>query len=152
MIKSTKTENSLSSLSENNKYKCPYYNRIVEEFECYDMFMIANRNFIDENLVREEDRDALYKTCLKCGKHGCSKISVFPLNSEVMKMNKENFIYGRQMCACCNSAEVDFYGICDVCGWQNDLLQNKKADYKGGANEMSLNEAKKAYEEGKEIF
>ena len=68
------------------------------------------------------------------------------------KMNKEDFIYGRQMCACFNGTEVDFYDICDVCGWQNDLLQNKKADYKGGVNEMSLNEAKKTYGEGKEIF
>lgn len=68
-----------------------------------------------------------------------------------LNKNKE-FTYGKQVCACCNRMEVDFYDICDICGWQNDLLQNKKADYKGGANKMSLNEAKKAYAEGREIF
>ncbi len=55
----------------NEYYMCPYYKRLVHEFECYDMFMIANRNFKDENLVKEKDRDALFKMCLQCGKHGC---------------------------------------------------------------------------------
>lgn len=68
-----------------------------------------------------------------------------------LKINKE-FAYGRQVCACCNRMEVDFYDICKICGWQNDLLQNKKTDYEGGANQMSLNEAKKAFAEGREIF
>lgn len=68
-------------------------------------------------------------------------------------LNKNNEpVYGKQLCACCNKTEVEFYDICEICGWQNDLLQNKKADYKGGSNKMSLNEAKKAFAEGREIF
>lgn len=68
-------------------------------------------------------------------------------------LNKNNeFIYGRRICACCEKSVVEFFDVCDVCGWQNDLLQNKKADYKGGSNQMSLNEAKKAYAEGREIY
>jgi hypothetical protein len=41
--------------------------------------------------------------------------------------------------------------ICDVCDWCNDAIQNDQPDYPGGANRMSLNEAKKAYKEGRQI-
>lgn len=57
-----------------------------------------------------------------------------------------------RLCACCGKGIVDSYEICDVCGWQNDIVQNKHPDYKGGANYMSLNEAKKAFADGKEII
>ena len=58
----------------------------------------------------------------------------------------------KNICACCGTIYVDFFDICDVCGWQNDPLQNKYSDYEGGANKMSLNEAKEAYRQGKEIY
>ncbi len=54
-------------------------------------------------------------------------------------------------CALCGE-EVDRYDICDVCGWQDDDLQRDDPNYKGGANKMSLNEARKAYKEGREII
>ena len=65
---------------------------------------------------------------------------------------KDDFTYGRRVCACCNKRVVDFYDIWDVCGWQNDLVQNEDPDYGGGANRMSLNEAKKAYAEGRKVY
>jgi hypothetical protein len=34
------------------------------------------------------------------------------------------------------------YDVCDVCGWENDGLQMAKPDYDGGANALSLNEAR----------
>ncbi len=52
------------------EFICPYYNRIVDEDECSDMFMIASRLFIDETLVKEDDKDKLYNICIKCKKHG----------------------------------------------------------------------------------
>lgn len=59
-------------------------------------------------------------------------------------------------CACCGSLEVpageDGLGyICSKCGWEKDGVQEDKPNYSGGANEMSLNEAKKAYKEGKKV-
>lgn len=45
--------------------------------------------------------------------------------------------------------DMDF---CDLCGWCNDAIQNENPDYRGGANSMSLNEARKAYKEGKPIY
>ena len=54
-------------------------------------------------------------------------------------------------CPCCGWTTVDEYGICDVCGWANDPHQLDDHDYKGDANQMSLNEAKKAFAAGKQI-
>ncbi len=51
-------------------------------------------------------------------------------------------------CKCCNEKTIDkddLFDICSNCGWQRDEVQESDPDYKGGANEMSLNEAKKAY-------
>ncbi len=58
----------------------------------------------------------------------------------------------KSICACCGMVEVGFYAFCDVCGWQDDSVQNKNPDYRGGANQMSLNEAKEAYKKGEKIY
>ena len=46
--------------------------------------------------------------------------------------------------------ERDDFEVCDVCYWENDDLQRRNPDM-SGANRMSLNEAKKAYKEGRQI-
>lgn len=54
-------------------------------------------------------------------------------------------------CACCNLLTRDEpksngdYIICPVCFWEDDPIQNNEADYCGGANKVSLNEAKENY-------
>lgn len=57
----------------------------------------------------------------------------------------------RNICPCCGEEEVERWDICETCGWQNDPLQNEDPDCKGGANSMSLNQAKEAYKNGEEI-
>ena len=42
------------------------------------------------------------------------------------------------------------YEICPICGWECDKLQMEDSDFEGGANKMSLNQARIAYMEGKE--
>lgn len=61
-------------------------------------------------------------------------------------MEREN----KWQCQCCGtySLEEEMHDICDICGWEDDHLQNDKPDYKGGANNMSLNEAREAYKKG----
>ena len=59
-------------------------------------------------------------------------------------------------CPCCGSLTLDeeppgTYEICPVCGWEDDPVQFDDPDYAGGANTMSLNEAKKAYHEGRKV-
>ena len=52
-------------------------------------------------------------------------------------------------CCCCGHEfleEYDSFEICPVCGWEDDGLQNDLPDFGGGANDLSLNEARAAWE------
>lgn len=57
----------------------------------------------------------------------------------------------RNRCPCCGMTEVFDYDICENCSWENDPIQRDKPDLTGGANIMSLEEAKEAYKRGIEI-
>ena len=53
------------------------------------------------------------------------------------------------LCACCNNRTIeDVWDICPICNWQKDPVQEDDPDFWGGANDMSLNEAKEAYKKG----
>lgn len=54
-------------------------------------------------------------------------------------------------CPCCGKRAVSEYDICDVCNWENDPVQLANPKLKGGANEMSLQEAIEAFKNGKEV-
>ena len=43
------------------------------------------------------------------------------------------------------------YEICDVCLWENDPAQLWKPSQSGGANMMSLDEARQAFRAGKKV-
>ncbi|MEF9973583.1 MAG: CPCC family cysteine-rich protein [Clostridia bacterium] len=51
-------------------------------------------------------------------------------------------------CPCCGLTDVREHDICEVCDWQNDPNQRMKPTLAGGANQMSLDEARAAYAEG----
>lgn len=51
----------------------------------------------------------------------------------------------RRICPCCESfyfREKNAYEICPACGWEDDRVQRMDPDFEGGANELSLNEAR----------
>ncbi|HEX2209262.1 MAG TPA: CPCC family cysteine-rich protein [Longimicrobium sp.] len=53
-------------------------------------------------------------------------------------------------CPCCSfrtlaEEERGGYEICGVCGWEDDPVQLNDPDYRGGANQESLNEARAAF-------
>ncbi|UNI72457.1 MAG: cysteine-rich CPCC protein [Chaetfec virus UA24_244] len=52
------------------------------------------------------------------------------------------------LCPVCGKEAVREYDICPVCNWENDLIQLERPDLGGGANAMSLNEAREAYLKG----
>ncbi|MHC6203286.1 CPCC family cysteine-rich protein [Breznakiellaceae bacterium SP9] len=58
-------------------------------------------------------------------------------------------------CACCTNntipADSKYFDFCPVCNWQDDPIQNDDPDYDGGANHISLNEAKRAFAAGKAL-
>jgi hypothetical protein len=55
----------------------------------------------------------------------------------------------KHQCPCCNYYTLDgksgTFEICPVCYWEDDNIQADDPDYKGGANSISLNEARKNY-------
>ncbi len=57
-------------------------------------------------------------------------------------------------CPVCGKYTFEAWGdfdVCEVCNWENDPIQYYKPDYPGGANHMSLNEARQAYREGRQV-
>jgi hypothetical protein len=56
-----------------------------------------------------------------------------------------------KLCPCCGKEKVREYDICSICSWENDPIQEEHPDMRGGANIMSLNEARRAYKNGSEI-
>lgn len=57
-------------------------------------------------------------------------------------------------CACCGNPLQYPYScdeICRVCGWQDDDIQNDDPKFCGGANDMSLEQAKEAFKNGKSV-
>lgn len=65
----------------------------------------------------------------------------------MQKSNETN----KLLCPVCGKFYVDEYDICKNCGWENDPVQFQKPDFPGGANEMSLNQAKNAYQAGQSL-
>lgn len=60
----------------------------------------------------------------------------------------------RHKCPVCGEYEFEAYNcmdICDVCNWCDDAVQENNPYYKGGANKMSLNEAREAYKNAIQI-
>lgn len=51
-------------------------------------------------------------------------------------------------CPCCGKHTITILGeyeICGMCGWEDDPVQSVDLDYAGGANKLSLNEARKEH-------
>lgn len=58
------------------------------------------------------------------------------------------------LCPCCGQGSFsgqNTYEICTVCGWENNRVQTKYPDFAGGANHMSLNEAREAFRDGRQV-
>ncbi|NNC32175.1 hypothetical protein HKM21_23185 [Longimicrobium terrae] len=56
-------------------------------------------------------------------------------------------------CPCCGfrtlaDPERGSYAICGICDWEDDGVQFRDPDYRGGANENSLNECRRDFAAG----
>ncbi|GGY85669.1 hypothetical protein GCM10011613_33190 [Cellvibrio zantedeschiae] len=61
-----------------------------------------------------------------------------------LRCHGENVL--KHTCPCCGYKTLDepakgTYDICELCGWEDDLVQNEDPDYEGGANGICLREA-----------
>jgi len=53
-------------------------------------------------------------------------------------------------CPCCGQKTIGLLGdyeICSICNWEDDPYQSEHPDYSGGANKLSLNQARLVYQE-----
>lgn len=51
-------------------------------------------------------------------------------------------------CPCCGNltlGEVGAYEICSICNWEDDPVQSAEPTYAGGANQVSLIDARQIY-------
>jgi Zn finger protein HypA/HybF involved in hydrogenase expression len=70
------------------------------------------------------------------------------MENPAFKMNKSQIFGAKILCPCCEQFEFSGEGsfeLCPVCDWENDSVQSGEPDYAGGANIMSLNEAREAF-------
>lgn len=62
----------------------------------------------------------------------------------VKKIRKNNITKASKgeliKCPCCGQRMLEPYDICVICRWENDDLQYVYPNYKGGANDLSLND------------
>lgn len=60
----------------------------------------------------------------------------------------------RSLCPCCGQYHRNFtedFGVCEVCEWEEDCVQEDDPDYTGGANSMSLNQAREIWRQTKSV-
>ena len=72
------------------------------------------------------------------------------MNKKILKKAKVDKM--KKLCPVCNKhhfKQIGKYEICPICGWEDDPIQRKEQDFSGGANTMSLRQARKAYREKK---
>jgi len=53
----------------------------------------------------------------------------------------------KYMCPCCENLTLNeqppgTFEICELCGWEDDAWQFRNPDCEGGANQLSLNQAR----------
>ncbi|MGM7637493.1 CPCC family cysteine-rich protein [Bacillus sp. Hm123] len=53
-------------------------------------------------------------------------------------------------CPCCGYKTLEeeppgTYDVCEICFWEDDIVQFNDPDYEGGANEVSLRQAQKNF-------
>lgn len=60
----------------------------------------------------------------------------------------------KHKCPVCGEYEFECHGsddICEVCGWQDDIVQELNPDEERCSNQMSLNQARVAWKNGDDI-
>ena len=95
--------------------------------------------------MRWERSDRLLASEPLCAKSACR---IFAQTSDL----REAIAVRLQPCPCCgfltfpsDEPVPGSFLICDICRWEDDDLQFSRPDYQGGANKVSLNEARENF-------
>ena len=65
-------------------------------------------------------------------------------------MSPDNTNYDLNPCPCCGALVITTLGeyeICYVCKWEDDPVQSAEPEYAAGANQLTLNQAKKEWDD-----
>ncbi|MEM7174098.1 MAG: CPCC family cysteine-rich protein [Bacteroidota bacterium] len=71
-----------------------------------------------------------------------------------MEIKKKKNKYNKYQCPCCKyytleEGRENSFDICDVCYWEDDEIQEDDPSYTGGANDVSLNQARENFKKYK---
>ena len=71
--------------------------------------------------------------------------------TEILLSVTDNIYMKRYACPCCGNLTLDeeppgTWLICEICWWEDDPVQFADPDFRGGANRVSLNEARSYFE------
>jgi hypothetical protein len=133
------------------------YNR--EELEndklcgCYYCCEIYDPAEIFEWCVEDPRGEEVTAICPRCEIDSViSESSGYPMTEHYLeKMHK--FAFNAFDCPVCGNdcfAEEGDFDVCGNCGWENDPIQRRDHDYCGGANELSVNQAKAKWNKERE--
>lgn len=117
-------------------------------YHCYNVigdcvFDLTSEQFGDEKLCYDDNPEQFREV------HFAKEEK--RLRYEFIKSKLDEYVRtkrGGYICPVCGKYEFSKngdYEICPECGWENDPVQNRDEDYSGGANKMSLKEARKSY-------
>lgn len=139
-------------------------NRMGKPFEDYGIFV---EELFDMDIPESEKKEDFEKLLRNAGRYGHKSFYFYfkwmyekkfgiPYNLEedVARYRDTHEKLGKLFCPVCGKYEFEEegdYDICEICRWENDQLQTERPDYAGGANIMSLNQARKAYQEGRRL-
>ena len=92
----------------------------------------------DDDVTVDALGNAMWKVC--CEMFG----QIFPKKDFLISAGNLLGTDDRVRCPVCRKYYFDNtadFGICLICGWENDLLQYEDYSYDGGANELNVNES-----------
>lgn len=109
---------------------------------------------IEKRVDDELDMDRLIM-CSKNFQNDCSQNNTKCINIEKeydldgIIEEIDRYVNDRYICPCCGNytftEEPGSFDICPVCYWEDDAVQNDNEDLSGGANKVSLREARENY-------
>ena len=124
----------------------------VEEWDGYEYNLDGPRSEEEFYKQLEEYKDRVRKREEQQKANGTfSGISELDENGDIKWMSK---VFSFHDCACCGKQlklKVYCHEVCRNCGWKDDKKQAADPELRGESNEMSLNEAKRAFKNGEKI-
>jgi hypothetical protein len=97
--------------------------------ETYKCAICGNTNYSDSE-------------CIRCHWSDYSKYENVVFNEAVNSSDFKGFGWKCPVCDNYNSGELPEFDVCPLCGREDDSVQSNDPNYNGGANWLSLNQAK----------